>query len=807
MTTKPTLDVPRALARLRLAIVLSLLFFALFAGIAGGFVAKALLNPGFVVRQLENYAPPVPTRILDVRGRVISSFYAEKREIIPFHEIPPALIQATLATEDEHFEGHYGFNPWRILKAAFVDVITLSKEQGGSTITLQLSKVLFLDHGKRFTRKIAELWYAIQIERLYTKKEILWFYFNQINYGHGCYGVEAAAQFYFRKHAHDLGTAECALLAGIPKSPVYFSPLRYPRNAIARHRLVLSNLVRKGLLTRPEAIALHEDFWLEFSSKTRVVNATVSEMERTEAPYFIEYVRDRLEKLFNRETLYKGGLTVYTTLNLDHQRAAEKYLKEKLEEQDRMRHWAMRPIREALDNEAFDQVELHALALGLPVHTARTRRQNQVRDRLQNDAREPLKTMALLFGADRLHQVLEAGIAAADAEDNEDEKAEGAFVSIDPSTGHITAMVGGTRFQYYNQFNRVLLARRQIGSAVKPFIYAPAIDKKLITAATPLSDAPIAFGGVRAGEDELYVPKNYDGDYKGTIPAREALRRSVNTCALLVLDKVGSETVREYAKKIFHIKTDKDLWEKFPNDVTMGLGTGAFTPMEMAQAFGVFANEGREIIPLSIRSVVGRGGEVITNFEKVVAREKRASIFSAATAFLMTDILSGVFDAGGTANRRELDGYRLREVSSGKTGTTGNWTDAWFVGFHRYLVAAVWIGYDSNKSLGRGRTGGDLSAPVWINFMKEIYTNARPVEWKPPSDLVKVRVSRNSGKLESPNTIDGREEWFQRGTEPSEYDDSYGREVREKQHFIDLIRKKKPGAVLQGPPGDGSPTP
>ncbi len=781
------LEAPVFFPWLRRVLVISLLVAGVFLGIFSAFIFHSLQDLRSV-RLLESYSPPVPTRILDVKGRLIAQFYAEKREIIPFEEIPPLLVQATLSTEDEHFLTHYGFNPWRILKALIFDVVTLSADQGGSTITVQLSKLLFLHHKKSITRKVMELWYAIQIERLYTKKEILWFYFNQVNYGHGCYGVEAAAKFFFGKKARDLSLAECALLAGIPKSPVYFSPLRYPKQSMQRHRVVLAGLVRGHYVTPEESSEQYQDFWIDFTSKIRSRESTISDLDAPEAPYFVEYVRDRLEKLFTREQLYKGGLVVYTTLNLDHQRSAEKHLREKVDEQNKYYKQTMSWIENEVEAHVYDQVQAFAGSFFLPIDTAKTKREKKAQKILYDNIKDPLKSVALLLGQADLFGALQNAPESAGL----DESVECAFISIEPTTGYITAMSGGSGFHYNNQFNHVFLAKRQIGSAVKPFIYAPAIDKKLITAATVLQDVPIAIGEGRS--DELYTPNNYGGDFQGSIRVREALRRSINTCALRVLDMVTPETVREYSKKILDIRTDQELYEKFPKDFTMGLGTGSFTPYDMVTSFAAFANEGREVIPLSIRYVTDRSGDVLTNFEKTLIKASRREVVSPATAFIMSDMLRGVFEGGGTANVMELDGFTHREVSSGKTGTTGNWTDSWFVGYNKRLCTAVWFGYDSNKSLGKGRTGGSMAAPVWVNFNKDVLAGVRPIPFTPPEGVVKLRVSTESGKLESPSTRVAYDEYFIRGSEPTEFDDATREEFSQKMNFVDLVQKKNRNA-------------
>ncbi len=771
-------------------------------GIVSAFVIRALLDPSAVRSVLEDYTPPVPTRILDIKGRVITEFYLEKREVIPYEDIPPALVAATLSTEDEHFFSHYGFNPWRIGVAFFVNLVNFRAEQGGSTITVQLSKLIFLHRRKTIDRKIRELWYAIQIEKIYTKKEILWFYFNHINYGHGCYGVEAAAKFFFGKSAKELTIAECSLLAGIPKSPNKFSPIREPEQSRKRHHLVLHNLVRTGYLTKVEALNAFDDFWLEWNSRVRNEDSTVANSDTTLAPYFVEYVRERLEKIYDREKLYSGGLVVHTTLNLDHQRVAEREMQKALEEQDQIYKRAVEPIKLYSDAFIYDPVNALGNAFWLKLPTAQTKHNNAIREALDHEAREPLKEIALFLGQSKLFNILHySGDAKLEAStqarlgftqtptiDNVEEKAQGSFISIEPSTGYITAMVGGSGFHYRNQFNHVFLAHRQVGSTIKPFVYAPALDKKVITPATIIPDLPIAYAGNVASPDGLYVPKNYDGEHLGSILAREALRHSVNTCALQVMDMVGANTVREYGKNFFQIKTDREMDEKFPRDATMGLGTGSFTPYELTRAFATFANEGKEVIPLAIRYITDRRGAILTNFEKGVSKNSRNQIVSPATAYLITDMLHGVLESGGTGWRPELDGFKHHSVSSGKTGTTGNWTDAWFVGYNHYLVTSVWIGYDSNKSLGLGRTGGQVAVPVWIAFNKETLNPLKPIPFRTPSDVVHVRVSPETGKLEGPSTRNGYEEVFARGTEPTEFDDSAAREYREKMNFIDRAR-------------------
>lgn len=737
------------------------------------------------VKTLERYSPPVPTRVLDVKGRVIGEFYTERRELANYEELPPWLIRSTLITEDERFFNHYGFNPWRILKALYHNVTQFKTTQGGSTITIQLSKLLFLHHRRTIKRKLQELWYAIQIERLYTKKEILLFYFNQINYGHGCYGVKAAARFFFNKNLSELTIAECAMLAGIPKSPTYYSPLRKIRLSMNRHKVVFYGLHRAGYLSIQEYQKLYNDFWFLYASSIRSRQSTISELENNKAKYFIEYIRGRLDKTIGKKALYEGGLTVHTSLNLDHQKVAEKLLWEELEKQNRIGSRKEKIVKSHIDSKVYDQLDILTQLFGLNrvnIYDAKTfSRANPL---LLEKVQEQLKTLSLLMGQDNVFNVMHLS----DIGDRIDlnEKAEGAFISIDPRTGYITAMVGGSGFNYNNQINHVFLAKRQIGSLIKPFVYAAGIDTKTITAGSMINDSPVAFGNI----EDIYIPQNYTGEFKGDIIVRDALRKSVNIAAVKVLSQTGIQEVRNYAAKMFLSKTEADIAEKFPNDLTMGLGSGSFSPIDVAVAYSVLANEGREVIPLSIRYITDRYGEIYTNFEKAYVRNTQ-QIINPATAFIINQILTGVFDVGGTAYRWDLlENFPHRRYSAGKTGTTSNWKDAWFAGFNKYLVAVVWIGYNGNKSLGKGRSGSSLSAPIWIKFNKEVTSEKSPSPFVKPNNVVKRLISKDSGLLASPFSRSTYEEYFIKGTEPKEFCQKYRDDFEKKSEFADQYGNK-----------------
>jgi len=771
---------------LRRIVIVFLILFTVSAAVFSGIFFSSMYNLE-AVKKLDSYSPPVPSRVLDVKGKLIAEFFTEKREIVSFDLLPPALIDATLATEDEQFFTHYGFNFWRILKAAWLNIKEGRRAQGGSTITIQLAKNLFFSSEKTYKRKIMELWYAVQIEKQYTKKEILLFYFNQINFGHGCYGVKSAAEFLFNKPVEKLSLAECALLAGIPKSPTHFSPIRNQKRAMARHYTVMHSMVRAGFLTPTEARSLYFSFWQEFLQNIRRRQSTITDIQDNKAPYFIEYIRDRLEQMLGRHQLYKGGLIIHTALDSEIQASAQQKLWKTLNIQNNIYDRNMSRVRDVMEqNENEIQFILDIFNIeGIMLDEARYfKTVNRI---LNTDLKDQMQIISLLTGQDLLYNAV-SGLQ--DAHVNEiDEKAEGSLIAIEPSTGYISAMVGGSGFSYENQFNHVFLAKRQIGSLIKPFIYAPAIDSKIITAASKIRDLPTMYG-----EDDgegFYFPQNYSGFYRGKISVREALKKSINICAVDVLHQVGIENARQYGGRFFRVQTIRELIEKFPRDYTMALGSGSFSPFDVCLAFSVLANEGREVIPLTIRFITDSSGEIITNIESTV-RNRNRQIIDPATAFIITSILSGVFKPGGTAFHPKLiEKFIHAFFSSGKTGTTSNWTDAWFAGYNRYLTTVVWVGYDNNRSLGRGRVGGQVAAPVWIDFNKEALADKAPLSFQKPNNVLIRKICAQSGYLSTPSCRNTLDEFFISGTEPRKFCDVHAEEYNEVINLYNILKKKK----------------
>lgn len=715
---------------------LSILAIVIVGGLFSAFTYASLDNLD-VVKMLENYKPPVATKILDINGRVISEFYKERRKIVNYNEISRFATKATISIEDKHFLNHYGIDLVRILKALIVNITNLKVEQGGSTITIQLSKLIFLDIERTFSRKIKELWYTFQIEKQYSKKEILIMYFNQINYGHGGFGIEAASQFYFNKPSKKINVAEASLLAGLPNSPYYYSPLRFPKNSQRRHRVVLITMVNNGMLNKIESAKIYYDFWINYRKRTQNIQSTFNQLSENKAPYFTEYIRNKIERELPRDNIYEKGLIVHTTLNLDHQLAAQNHLWEQLKRQKDFNDSLTKNLPEEILVELFQSVSHHSKSLGMGKIDFE---KNIIRHQIDNELKEvnsSLNNISLISGT------ASPNIRFNDKRVVEEDYPQGALISIEPATGNITAMVGGSGFDYNNQFNRSMDLKRQVGSVIKPFIYAVALNKNIIRSSSILLDAPKSFNG--------YIPKNYSQSYRGEVTVRDALRKSINILAVEMLEKVGLDTMRRELAAMFRIYSDTELNIQFPRNLTMALGSGSFSPLSIATAYAVIANNGVEVIPHTIRYISDGNGSIIKNYEVELLSIQKRQLIDRSTAFIIKDIIKDVFIPGGTAFvPRLFKDFKHRRDSFGKTGTTSNWKDAWFAGANQHLSTVVWFGYDNNKSLGRGRTGGRIAAPVWIKYNSEILKN-KPVDSDSiPTDVIVKQICNDCDSIASP---------------------------------------------------------
>ncbi len=614
--------------------------------------------------QLHNIEPSLVTKIYSADGEVIKEFYTERRILTPLKRIPPRLIDALLATEDRRFFDHWGANLLAMGRALWHNFWAGRRVQGASTITQQLARTLFLTPEKTIPRKIKEVLTAIRIERNYTKEEILEMYLNQCYFGRGAYGVQAAAQLYFGKNVEDLTVPECAILIGIPKSPSRYSPINHPDLALKRRNIVLESTKDFGKISTELADSLKN-----LPLKIHPTSAPVGE-----APYFTEMVRQYLEKKYGEDALYRGGLSVYTTLNLELQMAAEEAL--------------IRELKVRQDN----MEQTHSL-----------RDTNYTLMVIDTTGEKPVKT-------------------------REYKQIQGALVALDNKTGNILTLVGGKDFKQ-SQFNRAVQALRQPGSGFKPFIYTAAIDN----GARPtdiIYDTPIILTG---DDGKEWNPQNFDLIFRGPVTLREALAKSINVVSAKLIQKVTPQQTIFFAS---HMGISTPL-APYPS---LALGTSEVTLWDMVSAFSVFPNGGIKVEPKYILKITDRYGKILE--EKKFSR--REEVLSAQTAYIMTTMLQSVVNRGTGYGARARGFTR---PAGGKTGTSDNCMDNWFVGFTPQITAGVWIGYDDKTVIGKNVTGAHTALPVWTDFMIKTHENSLVEYFKVPPGIYFKTVCLESGLL------------------------------------------------------------
>jgi penicillin-binding protein 1A len=665
-------------AQITTAIFVVALFGAIGVGVGvGNWLRKDLPSPA----SLQTIAPPVKTLVYDINGKLVHEFYKENRSVVPLRQIPRPMIQAILAIEDRRFYTHWGIDPLRVMGALVNDVLSGRPEQGASTITQQLARNLFLTHEKTLTRKLKEAALAIRIEQTYTKDEILEMYFNQIYFGEGAYGLDAASKVYFGKPVQELTLPECALLAGIPRNPRDYSPRREPDRALKRRNLVLAAMLQTKEITRAQYEAACE----------APLGVTKTRMDTRSAPYFMEMVRQYLDERYGSNQLYEGGLRVYTTLDIDLQMAAEESLERRLS------------ALEARNQYKRTRATLAAAAKTTP----------SAKDRMQT------------------------------------EYLQGAVVSIDPTNGHIRALIGGRDFNDSN-FNRAVQASRQPGSAFKPFIYAAAIDNGYAPTDVIL-DTPVSF---QAGNGQEWAPQNYDHKFRGPITLRNALAHSVNVPAAKMLQKLGTTLVISYARRM-------GIHTRLVGDLSLALGTSEVNLLELTSAYGVFANQGIRVEPVFVLRVEDKNGKVLEQ-----ARPTAEEALSPETALTMTSMLESVVENGTAASARALG---LTIPAAGKTGTTDDYSDAWFVGYVPGLVTGVWVGFDWKQKIGPGMTGAAAALPIWVDVTAAATKGKAPQEFPVPSGVVSVLICSETGLLANPACPETELELFKEGTQPTGY--------------------------------------
>lgn len=629
------------LRRIRLFIALCLV---VFAGLGFGYIFAAYQSLPAVGN---NMRPAVSSQVFDSHGRLITTLHSDQNRLpIDINKVPQNLQNAFIAAEDNRFYEHIGIDPIGIFRAIFANLTNRGIAQGGSTITQQLAKNAFLSQEQTLKRKIQEAMLALEIEHKYSKKEILEMYMNQIYFGQGAYGIQTAAKTYFNKDVNELTLTQCAMLAGLPKSPNYYSPFNNLNEAKKRKNVVLDQMVKYGYVSAAEAEdAKNQDLGLSKSHQSK---------EADEYASFIDYVSQQVAKKYGDDALYKEGLKIYTTMDVDKQ------------------HAAVRAMRN-LPNNYTDE----------------------------NGLTQP----------------------------------QAAIVSIDPKTGHILAMVGG---RGQDSFNRASMAVRQPGSAFKPFVYLTALQHDM-TPDTTMNDQPVTYGS--------WSPKNAGGSYSGTMTLSDALAHSVNTIAVQLADQVGTKNIIANAKKMGITTLDaKD------DNLAMALGglTKGVTPLEMASAYGTFANKGVHVKPTAIVKILDRNGNVLEDASTLEKEETKTRVMSEREAYEMTTMLEGVIDHGtGTA-------AAIGRPAAGKTGTTDDNKDAWFVGYTPDIVTAVWIGDDTGAHSLGDIYGGTVPAEIWRDYMSSATSDESGGDFSAPSGMERRKETASSNK--SSSRSDDREE-------------------------------------------------
>jgi penicillin-binding protein 1A len=791
-------------ARRRLAadaVIGACFFLAIVGGVGIGLAIAATRNAE-ALGSLGTYRPALPTQVLDRHGNLITQFFSdEKRELVSLAEMPQHLIDALLTREDRNFFRHNGWDPIGLAKALVGHFLLGRPLRGASTITQQLAGWTYANRQQDNTvgRKIRELWWAFQMERRMSKEEILEQYLNEMPLGHNTSGVETASQFYFAKSVRSVTLAESALLVVIYANPSLYSPFKNPQFAKERSKEILDEMVRQGHTSAKEAETSFADFWDNFDW-SRSATTTAFFERQDQAPYFSEYIRGLLdEQLFGAWDIYRDGLSVYTTLDLEHQRIADRVMAKHVAYVDGLVSQRDEGTSRIARDGFLPVVDL--LALGYDMGDFRSGRERSVNNarQLYLDRINPvLDALALML---YLPEVKTATQTAHQMRMDEARRTEveGALISIESTTGRIVAMVGGRKWESTDQFNRATLARVQPGSSFKPLYYSLAIESKKATMGTMLLDAPVQYTNP---DGTYYRPLNYVGQWEGPVPLWWALADSKNVPSVKVFDMVGVEPVIDWSSNLLGINDprDRELAFRPPHGYPIALGVAAVSPLQMARAYATFPNGGEAVEPLAIVRIVDRDGKVILEPEKTarLGRSARnARLMSPQTAAIMTEILERAVQRGTLSGAR----YRARELGAdispdwgdrpiaGKTGTTQNWVAAWTVGFTAQYTTAIWFGFDQGaRSMGRPVTGATAVAPAWAEYMDAVH-QGEPIRAfpEPERGLVRQRVDSVTGLLPTEYCPETEVLTFIEGTVPRVLCDLHQYEERQTQAVIDRM--------------------
>lgn len=791
-------------------------FVLIFLGIILGIIVSAGLFVGGIffyfsiglpnVKSLEDYRPKTISYVYDRNGVVVAEFFDERRIVTPLDKVPVDLAHAFIASEDSHYYQHKGIDFQGITRAMFKNIEAGKIVQGGSTITQQVARALLLTRRRTWTRKIREAILAYRIEHYLTKDEILTIYLNQLYLGNGAYGVEAAAQNYFAKHVWELSLGESAILAGLPRAPSLYSPVKHPDRARKRRAYVLGRMYEDHYITRQQM----DDALAEPIKTVKTINPFY-----VAAPYYSELVRQYVVSVYGRERLYSGGLKIHTYLDLGLQKAARESIEKGLRALDKRQGFrgAVGHVDLENDNEISGvrgkdpalRLDLKAGSLhkAVIVKCDSDRRvfylrfggvsgkilpagYKWARKRPVFSVNETKKEPQDLFKVLKPGDVVEVRLRSKTPEGwlcglEQEPLAQSALISMDVKSGAVLAMVGGYRFGE-NQFNRAVQSKRQPGSAFKPVIYAAALDKGLTTASIIL-DSPIIY---RQFAQKAWKPENYEEHFYGPTTLREGLVHSRNVVTVKILRKIGISYVLKYVRGL-------GITAKLSPDLSLALGSSAMSLKELMLLYGIFARGGWNFEPLFVEKIVDWDGKILeehpvstnevptetvktpaenpeTDQEKPENIEEKALLFQPKhvmdpqTSYILTTILEDVVKRG-TGWRARV----LKRPCAGKTGTTSSYRDAWFMGYTPQILTGVWVGFDNEISLGKHETGSRAACPIWTTFMLRALKNIPKMEFSAPPGIVYVSIDPKTGLLARPKTPHAYLECFKEGTEPRDY--------------------------------------
>ncbi|MBN2382899.1 PBP1A family penicillin-binding protein [bacterium] len=741
------------------------------------------------IKTILTHRPALITNCYSAHNDIFARFYIEKREIIPIADINPILKQASLAVEDLRFYQHKGIDMLGIFRAMRTNLAAGYIVQGGSTITQQLARALFLSREKKYARKIKEAILSIRIENTLTKSQILELYFNEIYFGHGCYGIQAAAKTFFGKDNKDLSLAECALLAGLPKAPNLYSPYDFPAEAKARRQTGLDRMYEAGFIKDKERqTAENEPFQLMKLKK-----------RRSHFPYFEEYTRQILESCFGTKAVHQGGLRVYTTIDPNIQETSQRALKEGLHAYNRRHAYKGALAEDAVfvTEETFPcpgsygEATLTAVSDTLLIVSARGFEGTIKIVRNEWPFTSP-RARSLKVGDRVVVHVLNDDYAPDHkrftARLDQEPEVDGAVLVLDVHTGDILAMVGGYSFER-SQFNRAIQAIRQPGSAFKPIVYSVALDNNF-TASSIIYDSPIVeeipknlgpddfsansddLRKLIEQETELWKPENYDSTFLGPTTLRRALEMSRNLVTIHLLSKIGVRQVSRYARSY-------GLTTKIEEDLSVALGSSGVIPLELTSVYGMFANQGIRCIPRGITKVFAPDGSLLWENLPISFR-----VLDPQIAYLITYLMQGVIEHGTAQKAAFLD-----RPLAGKTGTTNDFKDAWFIGFSPDIVVGVWIGFDKLMPLGAGESGATAALPIWIDIMRNILPSFPYKNFTIPDGIEFALIDRKTGLLASNFSKEVFNEAYLAGTAPTFYATEQGPSLGTSRDFSTSLQR------------------